>query len=439
MTRFLTSSALRTVVLAVGVSLFLLVGCDFTSQSSSSSSQSSSSFEVTNDLGDRITLLSGKARSDAGPAGKKDFRVKGVLRVEPPTINGEKASVSYLSSDTNHVFVGYKIAGKEFGGGIDIFDASDPTALGDNKITSVESQSVDVQEVVDKDTKNDPSDVPPLYVAGSKLPPGPLVETNAVAMRLVTSLSGVDVKTVRLSGNVAKSVAEAPRDDPRHDFYIATDDSTVYRFNEDLEDRFEQAVEFREWSSVTATQNGLFALSKSGNIWTAGYSSPSPLTEKISMDGSGINPGGIARIQSARAADGCPYVLAALNTGGFRMLSGDASTELFTRASGNYTSATMMGGMFLYASKGNGEVEVFEFNPNDDNNPIKSDPIRTIDTSKFPSDFAGPEQVNQVIRAGDYLYVANSTGGVLVLEVTSPSSTGSSSSTGGTGGAKAQC
>lgn len=418
MFRLLTSNTFRLGILAASISLLFLVGCDSTGQQSSSQSPS---FEITNNLSERITPLSGKTHLDA--SAKKDFQIQGVARVEPPTINGKKASVSHLSSDTNHVFVGYKIVGGDFGGGIDIFDASDPTALGDNKITSVKSQSVDVQEVVDKDTTNSPADVPPLYVAGSKPPSGPLIETNSVAMQLRTSLSGVDVTTARLSGNIAKSVAEAPRADKKHEFYVVPDDSMIFRFDEGLEDRFSQAVEFREWSSVTANQNGIFTLSKSGGIWRSSLDTDGNKPTKVTqLDGSGINPNGIARLQSGRPQNGCPLLFAALNTGGFRALSpGDDGEFRLSRTSGNYTSATMVdGGKFLFAAERNATVEVFEYDPN--NQVFNPDPVEIIDTSKFPSGFSGDVQANQVVRTGEYLYVANSTGGVLILKVINGSS-----------------
>lgn len=435
MSRMLTLGALRTGILTVGACLLVLVGCD----SGNPSSSTSPTFEISNDLGDRIRMLPGEAQSRAGASTKaKQFQVRGVALVEPPTVEGQKASVSHLSSDTNHVFVGYKVVGKTFGGGIDIFDADDPTALGENKITSVKSSEVDVQEVVDKDTTNSAGDIPPLWVAGSQPPPGALVKTSSVALRLKASLGGVEVTTRRLSGNIAKGVADifpnTDSDDLKFEVFFVADDSTIHRFDEDLEDQYTQAVEFREWSSVTATPSGVFALAKSGEIWksslSAGPQNQSPPVKKNTL-GAGINPNGIARLESARPEGGCPLLLAALNTSGFRVLGSSASQVRLRRSSGNYTSVTMAtGGQYLFTSERNGTIEVYEYDSN--NQVFKSSPITTIKTTDF-SGVSGTSQVNQVVRTGDYLYVATSDG-VLILEVIS-----SSSPSGNSASAKRKC
>jgi len=336
-------------------------------------------------------------------------------------MNGTEASVSHLSSDTNHIFVGYEVVGRNFGGGIDIFDADDPTALGENRVTSVKSDQVDVQEVVDKDTTNGPEDIPPLFVTGAQAPPGPLVNTPSVTLKLLTSLSGMDVTTKRLTGNVAKSVEDIPpnvdSDGLKYRVFPATDDSTIRRFDEDLEDQFTQSVEFREWSSVTATSNGVFVLSKSGGIWkssfSAGPQNQSPLLNVATLDRSGINENGITGLESSRPAGGCPLLFAALNAGGFRVLGSSADAVRLSRTSGNYTSATMpRGGQLLFASEKSGTTEVFEYDSN--NQVFNSTPIKTTDFSSVSE----TSQINQVIRADDFVYVATSDG-VLVLEVIS--------------------
>lgn len=415
----------RTSILALGVVFFFLAGCDSTSQPASSESPT---FEITNNLGDRITLLSGETQLRAGASTKaKQFQVQGVALVEPPTVNGTKASVSHLSSDTNHVFVGYKVVGGDFGGGIDIFDADDPAALGDNKITSIKSDQVDVQEVINKDTVNAPDDIPPLWVAGAQEPPGPLVKTPSVGLRLSLDFGGVDVTTRRLSGNVSKSVAQIPptadADDLNFEIFFVADDGTIHRFDKDLENQFTQAVEFREWSSIAASVDGVFALSKSGEIWLseldAGPENQNPPEKINDLEGSGINPNGIARLQSGRPENGCPFLFAALNTSGFRVLSGGGDEILLSISSGNYTSANMTnGGQFLFASQRNGAIDVFEYDP--ENQVFNDTPIKTIETTDF-SGVSETSQVNQVIRAGDFLYAATSSG-VLVMEVVSGSS-----------------
>lgn len=82
--------------------------------------------------------------------------------------------------------------------------------------------------------------------------------------------------------------------------------------------------------------------------------------------------------------------------------------------SGNYTSATM-GSNLLFTAQRDGTVEVYQYDP--ENQTFQSDPVEIVDTNDFPSGFSRDVQANHVVMAGDYLYVANSTGGVLVLEI----------------------
>jgi len=91
-------------------------------------------------------------------------------------------------------------------------------------------------------------------------------------------------------------------------------------------------------------------------------------------------------------------------------------TELFSRTDGYYTSVSATDESdYLYASRADGTVEVYEFDGN--NSPSWSDePIATINTADF-QDGSDGSQPNQVLAVGDYLYVANSDGGLLVLEV----------------------
>lgn len=103
----------------VGSVLFALVlaGCDLTG----STSPQSPTFTATNDLEQRITSLDG-GQSATTTASAKAFSVQGVIRVEPSTVNGEGTTASPLSFNGeggDRVFIGYKIPGEKFGGGID--------------------------------------------------------------------------------------------------------------------------------------------------------------------------------------------------------------------------------------------------------------------------------------------------------------------------------
>jgi hypothetical protein len=395
----------------------VVAGCDLTE--TEETRPQSPDFEVTDDLESRITDLSGNASPQTATqtADSADFSVSGVIRVTPPTVVKEGDSMTTAASHMSfngdggdRVFVGYKIRGEEFGGGIDVFDAAQPDNL--TGINSLKSENLDVQEIAD-----DP-DEEAEYVAGA-------VKTNtasaspSVITKLSLSGSDITVSDERLSANVAKSVVNAPSGDDRHDFYVVTDGNSLYRYDASLGDELVQTADpSTEFSSITAHQDLLIMLTKSGELWTSDFSSPSdPAQSGLSLDGSGIDPRGIARINaSSHESSSDNFVYAALNAGGFRVLDDDVDTEMFSRTDGYYTSVSATDESdYLYASRADGTVEVYEFDGN--NSPSWSDePIATINTADF-QDGSDGSQPNQVLAVGDYLYVANSDGGLLVLEV----------------------
>ena len=405
--RFRSHAAFLVLTTIVLVAL-LLPGCD---QAGDSSPQSPT-FTVTNDLDQRITSLD-QGKTATTSASAKEFSVNGVIRVELPTVNGQGTKVSHVSFNSDggdRVFVGYKIRGAEFGGGIDVFDADQPDDL--TGINSLKSENLDVQEIAD-----DP-DEEAEYVAGA-------VETNkanvspSVITRLSLSGDDITVSDERLSANVAKSVVNAPSGDSQHDLYVVTDGNSLYRFDSNLDNQLRQTVPGVEFSSITAHQDLLIMMTKSGQLWKSDFSSPSdPWQSDLSLEESAeIDPLGIARITTSNhESSSDDFVYAALNAGGFRVLDDDVDTELFSRTDDYYTSVSATDESdYLYASRANGRVEVYEFDGN--NSPSWSDePITTINTADF-QDGSGDSQANQVLAVGDYLYVANGNGGLLVLEM----------------------
>lgn len=390
----------------------ILVGCDLTG---SQSTPQSPQFTVENDLERRITYLGDQAQSSLEKASDGNFVFEPIIRVAPPVANGNTTVASYLSFNANggdRVFVGYKIRGEGFGGGIDILNAEDPDSLA--SVNSVRSSNLDVQEVVD-----DP-DGGAEYVAGA-------LQTNladaspAAIVKLPINYGGRSIGQTtdkRLSENVAKSVVNAPPSDSQHDLYVATDGNSLYRYTTDLDDQVQQTASGVEFSSIAAHQDRVIMLTKTGELWRSGISSTSPPStdSTVSLNGSGINPVGIARMRTGtHAATGDRFVFAALNQGGFRVLNAGATTTLFSRTSGHYTSVSASGeGNYLYASRDNGRVEVYEFTGSTGAPSWTSSPIATINTRTYGS--VPPEtQANQVLAVGNYLYVANSRGGVLVL------------------------
>ncbi|MFB6278532.1 MAG: cadherin-like domain-containing protein, partial [Salinibacter sp.] len=395
------------------LSALLLAGCDLTG---GQSTPQSPQFTVENDLDDRITFLGDQAQSSMKRASAKNFAFDPIIRVASPVVGGDTTVASYLSFNANggdRVFVGYKIRGKDFGGGIDILNAENPDSL--TSVNSVRSSNLDVQEVV-----NDPN-AGAEYVAGA-LQTDLADASPAAIVRLSISFGGgtVDQTTnKRLSGNVAKSVVNAPSSDAQHDLYVATDGNSLYRYTTDLSDQVRQTTSSGvEFSSIAAHQNRVILLTKTGELWRSSVSSTSPPStdSTVSLDGSGINPVGIARVRTGtHAATSDRFVFAALNQGGFRVLNADATTTRFSRTSGHYTSVSASGdGNYLFASRDNGRVEVYEFTGSTGSPSWTASPIATINTRDYGS--VPPEtQANQVLAVNNYLYVANSRGGVLVL------------------------
>ena len=346
---------------------------------------------------------------------ESNFSVSGVARVEPPEVKGTRTKASHLSfneAGDDRVFVGYKIRGKPYGGGIDVLDAENPKNL--KSTNSLETNNLDVQEVID-----DP-DAGAEYVAGA-LETKKKNRSPAALTKLSFEDSDGDISSVthkRLSGNVAKSVVNAPSGDSRHDLYVVTDGNALYRYDSSLGDELKQTVSGVEFSSITAHQDLLIMLTKSGALWKSDFSSANdPWKSDLTLEESEIRPLGIARLTTSNhESSSDDFVYAALNTGGFRVLDDDVDTELFRRTEYDYTSVSATDESdYLYASRTDGTVEVYEFDGN--NSPSwSSDPIATINTAAYQNG-SSAGQSNQVLATGDYLYIANSSGGTLVLEV----------------------
>ena len=307
--------------------------------------------------------------------------------------------------------MGYKIRGAPYGGGIDVLDADEPENL--KSTNSLESDNLDVQEVID-----DP-DAGAEYVAGA-LETKKKNRSPAALTKLSFEDSDGDISSVthkRLSGNVAKSVVNAPSGDSRHDLYVVTDGNALYRYDSSLGDELKQTVsEDAEFSSITAHQDLLIMLTQSGALWKSDFSSANePWKSDLILEKSEVRPLGIARLTASDHEDSSDnFVFAALNTGGFRVLDDDASEELFSRTEYDYTSVSATDeSNYLYASRTDGTVEVYEF---DGNNSPSWDRIATINTANY-QDGSSNVQSNQVLAVGDYLYIANGSEGTLVLEV----------------------
>ncbi|MFB6280382.1 MAG: hypothetical protein ABEK75_12820 [Salinibacter sp.] len=418
MTSRLSSPPLLHAPAAIVLFALLLAGCDLTGDTE----PQSPNFTVADNLNERITSLdSGNAAATSASA--KNFSVEGVIRVAPPTVNGEGTTASYISFNEDggdRVFVGYKIPGGEFGGGIDVFNAANPDSL--TGINSIKSTNLDVQEIAD-----DP-DEGAEYVAGALKTNKADASPSVIVKLSFSGNSGNNLTTThkRLSANVAKGVVNAPAGDSRHDLYVVTDGNALYRYDANLEDELVQTAGSSELSSITAEGGTISMLAKSGALWRSDFGSASaPVQTSLSLDGSGIEDNGIARLTASdhqNRNNGSVFVYAALNEGGFRVLDSDVDAELQRQTAGDYTSVSAPdNGNYLYASaenpSGENVVEVYEYDGN--SSPVwGSAPIATINTADF-FEGATNAQTNQVLAVGDYLYIANGTDGLVVLEVTS--------------------
>jgi hypothetical protein len=414
----LSSLPLLQAPAAIVLFALLLAGCDLTGDTE----PQSPNFTVADNLNERITSLdSGDAATTNASA--KDFSVEGVSRVEPPTVNGEGTTVSHISFNGeggDRVYVGYKIPGGKFGGGIDVFNAANPSTL--TGINSVKSTNLDVQEIAD-----DP-DEGAEYVAGALKTNKADASPSVIVKLSLSGNSGNNLTTThkRLSANVAKGVVNAPAGDSRHDFYVVTDGNALYRYDANLEDELVQTAGSSELSSITAEGGTISMLAKSGALWRSDFGSASaPVQTSLSLDGSGIEDNGIARLTASdhqNRNNGSVFVYAALNEGGFRVLDSDVDAERQRQTAGDYTSVSAPdNGNYLYASaenpSGENVVEVYEYDGN--SSPVwGSAPVATINTADF-FEGATNAQTNQVLAVGDYLYIANGTDGLVVLEVTS--------------------
>ena len=278
------------------------------------------------------------------------------------------------------------------------------------RTNSLKTDNLDVQEVID-----DPN-AGAEYVAGA-LETKREVVSPAVLTKLSISGGNTSVEGhERLSGNVAKSVVNAPSGDSRHDLYVVTDGNALYRYDSSLGDELKQTVSGVEFSSITAHQDLLIMLTKSGALWKSDFSSANePWKSDLTLEESEIRPLGIARLTTSDHENSSDdFVYAALNTGGFRVLNDDVSEELFSRTEYDYTSVSATDeSNYLYASRTDGTVEVYEF---DGNNSPNWDRIATVNTANY-QDGSSNVQSNQVLAVGDYLYIANGSEGTLVLEV----------------------
>lgn len=467
--RFLSHACALLAGLVLLLGSILLAGCDVESPT-----QDDPLFTVTNDLEKRIRLFESEnaqitpgasAAGTAGEEGTPTVSLKAVSRIDPPSADFSAGHLSVSGGEgSGQVFVGYKIPGPDFGGGIDILDKSTPTQLvsGDN---ALRSDNLDVQEVAFDKSGSAPNN---LYIAGAVDPQvQTFANTPAAAIRVqidnrgkaVTDGAG-DVKAAvaSMTDNLAKGLTLAPIQDQDHTIYAVTDESAFFEFDEDLDSKNELTVSGAEFNSVDAFRGGTAALTRTqgGRIFEILTTGKSAGTVRGRTPG--LRTGAEGTIGRAEAHDhsggGNPKVTArlyyvALNEGGLAVLNERGTTTLFEKTDKHYVSVTAAdydGGFSrVYAVGGAGTLDVFEVTDEiDDGTPstglelLRSFELRELlagnggyplrpanaETTSGASDrradtestVPDPVQINDILAEGRFLYVAASEKGTVVVE-----------------------
>lgn len=457
-----TKVASRVVTLLVGLGL-VLAACDMAGEQQSSDEPI---LRVTNDLGERMTVFEqGKtvptSNRKAAPA-KSAFTLRAVSRIDPPN-NGQHAS--HLSKteegpDEQSVFVGYKVPGSTFGGGIDILDASDPTDLG-NEDNALRSPDLDVQEVLyDAGSPNR------LYVAGAvdfgKIDARDYGNSPAVILQGTIDNDGnvdtdgdgdVQVVEAALPNRVVKGLALKPTgNSPHHgdsDIYAVTDSSALFSFENGLgvrqvSDIGDSDVEQKSVATHRASGNLVYTLTKEGEVY--------------SFDGGGginnianfgdLEKNGIARISFFEFTDSgvanidaqsqIRVLFAALNKGGLAVMDASNGDVYFEKSDQYYVSVVGAqhdvdgpGGddvARVFAAGPNGTIDVYEVSDDDELTSsststskglqlLGSFDLGGLEEDGIGSDPLGSGQVNQIVVEDDNLFVAAGDEGVLTLEI----------------------
>lgn len=418
------------VALLVSITI-LFSGCDVSDSNTANSTDEPSQpeFRITNDLQNRVNKSNGNIQVNSRNNKRKvDVQVTFIANIQSPIVKDSVTRASKLSynENTKQIYVGYKIFGEPFGGGIDVINASDPQNL-QSGVLSIESDNLDVQEVTfDSNTQA-------LYVAGALDPSSQNAGSSTIPSRLsrlTFNDNGTEIASQthrELSGNVAKSVVVGS------DFVHAIDDEqTLYQYDLFLEESSRQTLvagNARGFRSVaqmnTPGQPLVFVLDRSGKIYRVNKNSFNQFQESIDLlSDEEIPENAIARLQ-AHSTSSPPMLLAALNNKGFAVTN-PTGTQTWDVQNGRlYTSvtgATINGTTYVFAASTNGTFEVYE----DDfqrSNIEASEALAQFNIPKITEGAVDSSQINDIIAVdseGDEsarLYIANSDQGIVVLDI----------------------
>lgn len=447
-----TKIASRIGILVAGVAL-LVAGCDIASQQQEGDEGDNGiNYEVTNDLSERITHFDGNSSSSAGNASAKQSQTSFEVtdRVMPPSsISGVSATVraSHLSlsnapsgSQPRNLYVGYKVLGSEYGGGIDILNAPPSSSPGLEEATTATGGSpnalvvddVDVQEVAVRHISSNPS---ALFVA-TAIEPQPFQKApqfHAITLKTDDGLPNpsVSYEFEELTNpgapppsTIAKSVVNSPSGTGSYDALAVSDVNSLHAIQTSTNGRTISGVDVAttsgvEFRAVTETSSGnTYALSDGGTIYE--FVPPSGLGQiatlpSISSDFS------IARMTSHDFSGGDEFLFVALNENGFRVVNPSTGNVVFSDAD-IYTPSVTATDDHVYVANGDG-FSIYDVEGADPTAGLTDSGRASINDLVGAS--ATDAQVNHIIQGGTtsggniILYVAKSVDGVYRLEETS--------------------
>lgn len=443
-------------ILLVGFGL-LVVGCDSAGPSSDDGEEAKAvSYEVTNNLGSRVTHVGDDASSsDAQTAAAKGASFQLLAQITPPDIDNDGTTTeraSHVTYNGNRLYVGHMLRGdgpgNGFNGGTDIIDVSNPnnpdgfgTGSG-SRANALQVENVDVQEsAVFGNT---------LFLGVAEEPslPGEVGSTPAEvhSIRLnnagypATSGGEVDFEQREVDANLIKSVTVASGNS-NNQFYATTDGNELLRFDVNTSDAGisgvtqELANTNTEFRGVGATARGGFALSKNSNngngyLWKAenggGLTNVKNLGAFTSFGGGIENS--IARVTTGGPnCNGDDLVFASMNRDGFRVFktnAGGGVTRVFSNPTLDVTSVTATEN-YVYVASGE-EIAVFRVtsnicntNPDEGLSKIGKRPVEGFANAGAFNFASGGAQVNDIAAWGDYLAIAMGRNGVFVVKTDS--------------------
>ncbi len=372
---------------------------------------------------------SGVAASSAPQA--PSFEIKS--RVAPPDVNSdgtpERASHLSVSTATDKLYVGYKVVGDPYGGGVDVIDVGGSFADGSN---ALQTDDLDVQELAARD--NDEA----LFVGVALAPDnlGPPSQVHSINLDPNSgnpaSPNDIEYDAAQLPGQLVKSVVAATNSGP-YDAFAASNVNSVHGIettgtgweidNVTTETRGSSSgLQFR---SVAETSSGTaYALSDGGHLYE--FSSGLPRVTNSSL-GALDSDDSIARL-SAHAVDvsgdgnaDSEFLFVSLNENGFRVVDPSTGEVRFSDPD-LYTTSVTATADSVYVATGDGlsvyavESGLNNTTPTDGLNDLVRTSISdfTIQGGTVPTPTEA--QVNHVVHDGSYLYIAKSTDGVYKVE-----------------------